>query len=167
MENKRNSSIELLKIIAIIIIIISHSVPFGAYENYTSYLNLNVSTVSIQNLILSIFRHFGSLGNCIFIVCSCYFLIDSEKIKPKKIIKLIVDTTIISILIMIFFKFVLNIDGGFSLASIVKMILPVLFSSYWFITAYIIVYAITPLLNNGIRSLDKKTHYVYVILLCL
>lgn len=165
MKNKRNSSIELLKIIAIIIIIISHSVPFGSYSNYTSFINLNVSTADIQNLLLIIFRYFGSLGNCIFIVCSCYFLINSKKVKLSKIIRLIIDTTIISILIMLFFKFGLNINGGFTPINIVKMILPVIFSSYWFITAYIIVYTITPLLNNGLSLLDKKTHFMYVILL--
>ncbi len=163
MSKTRNSSVELLKIIAIVIIIISHSVPFGSFSNYHAYINLNLSSTNIQKLILTMFRYLGSIGNCIFIICSSYYLLESKRIKIGKIINLIINATVISSIIMIFYRYVLNIDNIFSSKELIKMVLPVLFSSYWFITVYICVYAITPLLNNAISLLTKKQHLIYTI----
>ena len=75
---KRNSSIELLKVFAIIIIIISHSVPYGAsYSNYDGFIDINVASSNINVVLLAIIRYFGQIGNAIFIICSSWFLVDS------------------------------------------------------------------------------------------
>ena len=162
MKSIRNSSIELLKIIAIVLIIISHSVPYGTYSNYSSFINLNICSNNFQNIILTFMRYFGSIGNCIFIICSCWFLTNKDKINKNKIIKLFLEATIISILIMLFFTFVLKINYAFDSKELLKMVFPLFFSSYWFITCYLLFYFISPLLNIIIKNISRKKHLLYL-----
>ena len=68
---KRNSGIELLKIIAIILIVISHVVQTLTSENqfisYNDYvLDITNATKSFQKMILIYLSHFGVLGNSLF-----------------------------------------------------------------------------------------------------
>lgn len=70
-KHMRNSGIELLKLFAIFLIVISHVTQTLTSENtYISYnayvLNIVHATTNIQYLILVFFRHFGALGNSIF-----------------------------------------------------------------------------------------------------
>ena len=74
-KNKsRNSGIEILKIIAIILIVISH-VTQTLYSNNPIFSNeyvleVRYSSKNIQHLILAWFSTFGAHGNLIFFVSS-------------------------------------------------------------------------------------------------
>lgn len=70
--SRRNSSIELLKIVGIILIVISHVVQTlhsnNDYVIENDYiLDISTATTNIQQLILTILRYSGSLGNSIFL----------------------------------------------------------------------------------------------------
>ena len=87
--NMRDSGIELLKVIAILLIVISHVVQTLSSENpligYSDYiLDLSCATKEMQLVILMIMRHFGALGNSIFFICSTWFLLDSKIVSVKK-----------------------------------------------------------------------------------
>lgn len=116
--NKRESGIELLKIIAIFMIVISHVVSSLNKINIGGNVifNLEKSTTDVNTFILICMRYFGALGNLIFIIASSYFLVDSKKDYKKKIIQLIADVFIISILIMIISLCMgINISKGYIL----------------------------------------------------
>lgn len=153
-SKRRNSSIELLRIIAIILIIFSHAVPYGNFNNYVGFIDLNNVSTDINNLILVFFRHVGNIGNCIFIICSSYFLLDSKKVNKKKILRLVIDSFIISVtifaLILIFGNY------NMSLKEIIKSFFPITFNVNWFLTCYILFYMIHPFINNAIEKLDKR-----------
>jgi len=99
MGKERNSSVELLKILAIIIIVINH---VTMSINRVPEIGINVGTASddISNVLLTIFRHFGAVGNAIFMVCSSWFLIDNNTVNGKKVSRLIVEVWVISIAIL-------------------------------------------------------------------
>ena len=70
--NRRNSSIELLKVVGIILIVISHVVQTlhsnNDYVLANDYiLDISMATRNIQQLILTILRYSGALGNSIFL----------------------------------------------------------------------------------------------------
>ena len=78
----RDSGVELLKIIAVILIVISHVVLTLITENeyipYSDYLlDCTHATTNVTVLLLAVMRHFGALGNWIFFVASAWFLLDS------------------------------------------------------------------------------------------
>ena len=81
---KRNSSIELLKIIAIILIIIQHSCPVYGNVSGGGYINIKYATTNIQQLIISILSCLGEIGNIIFIMCSSWFLLEKKFLNISK-----------------------------------------------------------------------------------
>lgn len=98
----RNSAIELLKVIAVLAIICSHSViPPARKLDYVQFINLKMTTSDIKFFISALFICLGQWGNAVFIVCSAWFLLDSKKVKWKKAINMIMDTFVISSIICI------------------------------------------------------------------
>lgn len=65
-------------------IVLSHSVPLWSIEIQEGLIDLNLASLDIQNIVLLIFRYVGQIGNVIFIICSSYFLLESEKANAKK-----------------------------------------------------------------------------------
>jgi hypothetical protein len=153
-SQKRNSRIEILKLISIILIILSHSVPYGTVNEYVGKINLNLATTDIKNLILVMMKYGGQIGNAVFIICSSWFLIDNTKIKVKKIFNIIADAIILSISIWILFL----IFGNYciSIKETIKIFFPITFKNNWFVTCYCLFYIIHPALNLIINKLSQK-----------
>ena len=104
MVNKqRNSNIELLKIIAMIMIVFSHGMPDGDTEMIRSAINLGTATTNVQYFVIGLIHNMGQIGNDIFIVCSAWFLLDSNATKVKKIASMIGDCFAISVIMVLFF----------------------------------------------------------------
>lgn len=85
----RNSSIELLKIIGMMLIVLCHSVPFYGKADALNYVDLTLVTKNISEFIFIVFRNIGQIGNIIFVMCSAYFLVNSNATKTKKILYII------------------------------------------------------------------------------
>ena len=134
-SNQRNSSMELLRIIAIILICLSH-----AYQTSQKFFDYSINDLRW----FSIIGYTGQIGNMIFVFCSAYFLCSDNCIKLKKIAKLLLDSMTISIIICLIF---LITGAELSAEIIVKQFLPDLFFNNWFIPTYLILYILHPLLN--------------------
>ncbi len=153
-RKQRNSSIELMKIIALFFVVLCHSLPLYKIEGIqelTGYLDLSRSTISLQQLLLIVFSHLGQVGNALFIVPSAYFLLDNDEVKKEKVIQYILDTFIASIVYLVI---ILLSHGMISIKLLISSIFPITFNFYWFITCYILLYLIHPWLNTTIE--DKK-----------
>ena len=93
-NKERNTNIEALKLLAILIllIIISHIVQtLTDNPNVTKTFWVWNATEDVTTIILCIIRGFGALGNSIFFICSAYFLLNSKKSNKKKIIYMIIE----------------------------------------------------------------------------
>lgn len=146
---KRQSNFELLRILAIVSVVVSHiswhgfSTPSHAY----SYIDGIVNRVILQCL------NIGSLGVDIFIMISGFFLIKSSKgIDLKKIMNLIAIVWFYSV--MIYLILGPGISGGWS--EILHAILPITYGSNWFVTVYIITYLLSPYINKSLMFCDEK-----------
>lgn len=151
---QRQSNFEFLRILAIIMIIFHHIAVHGNFSNpdVTSYLFIVLMQMG------------GKIGVNIFILISGYFLIKSEKIKIKKILKLWGQMFFYSLLIYIIFCVLGLIE--FEINSFTNALLPVLNETWWFATLYFILYLISPFLNMILRKIDKRI-YSKIILLIL
>ena len=157
--SRRNSSIELLKIVGIILIVISHVVQTlhsnNDYVIENDYiLDISTATTSIQQLILTILRYSGSLGNSIFFICSAWFLLDNDKVDKKKILHMLMNVWVISITILIAVYIIRG--GNLQIKLIIKQILPTTFENNWYITCYLLFYPLHPFLNRLIKSMEQK-----------
>lgn len=157
-KNSRNSSIELIKIIAMGLIVLSHVTQTLYSENihFSGDYAINVShaTTSISNLVLAWISASGVQGNDIFFICSAWFLIDSNSINFKKIFHMLADVWIINVTILIVFK----IGAWYQLPiqDIIKSIFPTTFDLNWYVTCYIMFYLIHLPLNFVIKSCTQK-----------
>lgn len=156
----RDSGVELLKIIAIILIVISHVVltltTEYEYISYSDYLlDCTHATTNITILLLAVMRHFGALGNWIFFVASAWFLLDSAKASGKKIMEMLLDIWVISVLIL---GMTLLIRGEVSDKLFVFSLFPTLFANNWYLTCYLLFYPIHPYLNRLISAMTQKEH---------
>lgn len=157
----RNSSIELLKIFGLIVIVLGHVVQtigtvFNEYVPFSDYyVNLRVATDQPQYLILSMLRYCGGFGNTLFFVCSAWFFLDNNRVVKKRIFTLIMDIWMVSVLILVI---VLALGHRKLINSLVLMsIFPTTFENNWYLSCYLIFYAIHPLLNKIITSLSQKS----------
>lgn len=161
MENKkeRNSSIELLKIIAMFMIVISHlAQSYGTLHTNLPvtqeyFYDLKIASVNINNIIMILLRSLGAIGNDIFFICTAWFLVDSKKSNKKKVIEMLLDVWAINIAFLLILK-----NGGVNVGKKdeIKAILPNTFALNWYITCYVIFYIIHPYLNKMIERLEKK-----------
>lgn len=90
----------------------------------------------------------------IFFICSAWFLLESKKINPKKILYIIANVWVINILVLIIFKIIGLYE--IPISSILKCLLPTTFDLNWYITYYLLFYCIHLGLNKIINSLTKK-----------
>lgn len=154
----RRSGIELLKIIAIFMIVVYHvtqtlsSVNINYVSDYV--INVKQATTSIQQLVLSFFSFAGAQGNFIFFTCSAWFLLESKKTNAKKIFAILADVWVISVIFLVG----IGVIGGYSVTfkEILQSLLPSTFANNWYITAYILFYAIHVGLNWIIEKLTQK-----------
>ena len=157
-ENVRNSSLELLRIICMLLIIAHHYSVHGGYEELTS------ASLPGGGIFIQILSMYGKLSCTIFILISAYFLVDTPKIRYKKIIPLVAEMFFYSIAIMIIMyslKLVpINMEN--TLASL----LPIIFGN-WFVVYYILLYLLLPYINPWLQSMDKQQYTRFLITLLI
>jgi|GEM_PF-358711 len=154
-KKQRNSNVELLKIIAMLMIVFAHQVDSFSYSGVGGEIvfNLLEPTTDARFLLLDFISPLGLFGDVIFIACSAFFLIDSNRISVKKIVLLIV-TEIFVMWCEIVVK--ASIGDAITTRQILDAVFPTILQVNWFIGYYIVFYLLHPLFNYVIRKLDKK-----------
>lgn len=150
LNNQRKSGLELLRIIGMLLIVMSHT--YGIFR----IQELGQEKYFIYYFLIT----FGSIGNLIYIFISNYYLTleENNTVKNKKIWSLLIDQFIICILtILLSYLF----GGAYKWTEIVRQVLSPAYGTYWFITAYILYYILHPALNIIIKALDYKTYCIY------
>lgn len=151
---QRNSSIEILKILAIIMVVVSHSMPDGDTSVYSGAIDINTVTTNIHLILAGYMKNMGQIGNNIFFACSTWFLLDSSKVKIGKITNMIGDCFFISVSMLGVFTL---LGYEFPIMYLIEQFFPVTFANCWFVTCYLLLYAIHPILNNTIKGMKKES----------
>lgn len=152
MSNKRNSNIEILRILLMLLIIMHHCIING--YGLQDQLKTGSSTSVGYSCFLIFLNAFAVIGVNVFFIISGYF---SIKFSLKKLIRLVIDLYLYAdILILIS---VLTGMEKMSLSVVKNLLLP--FYKYWFIWVYLLLMIISPILNAGIEAL-KKRHAVII-----
>ena len=150
---KRHSGIDLLRIIAILLICFFHA-------NQTIRGMVDFPTYSLSNFISITMNSFGTFGNILFVICSSFFLVDKSKTRAEKAINILLDSSIISIIVLCGF---LISKEPLTLQTIIHQVFPDVFGMNWFVPCYVIFYLLSPILIIGLKQLPKKVHFGFVI----
>ena len=151
---KRNLNIELLRIISIIMIVISHYTVHKGIPNSSLPLGINRFFLEIFTL--------GNIGTIIFVLITGYYLSQKKEFNLNKLIKLYFQIFFYSIVIYLLLV-VLKLEP-FSIKNLLKALLPITSNQYWFATVYIILYLFYPFLNKFLNSINRQEHLEFLIL---
>lgn len=149
-HKNRLSGIELLRIIAMVMIVAHHfalHTPWGT--------NAPASTEYIINILAS----FGKTGVAIFFMITGYFLATQKKYNISKIWNIVCPTwfyslTIFAIMVVIGLygaKIAYPLNDGET-----QSFFPLLSGKYWFIGQYVIVFLLSPFLKKGLDAINEK-----------
>ena len=153
----RKSNIELLRILSMILIVMSHCDDrFGLADLYSTGLGIN-------KVITDWLDAGGQIGVGCFLLISGYFMIE-QTVTLKKVLKIAGQVWFYTVGIFVVWLVASLIFGnaGLSFGKIAKeavlAFFPITFSEYWFVTAYIILMVLSPFCNKLIFALDKKEY---------
>ncbi len=157
-EKIRNSSVELFRIISMLIIIAHHYVVnSGLLEviNESNHLEEN-------DIFLFLFGWGGKTGINCFILVTGYYMCTS-KITLKKYIKLLSERYFYAI--VFFFIFLVTGYMTFSIKDFLKVLIPFFNISDGFVSCFLLFYLLIPFLNKLIKVLNEKEHAILLLIL--
>lgn len=155
-EVPRQSNIELLRIIAMLMIVAHH---FAVHGNF----NFSTETVSVNRLWIQFFHYGGKIGVDIFVLISGYFLVNA-KFKLNKLMKLWIQMFTYSVLFYLIFA----MRGGrmnFDVVGFVRCLFPITYSHWWFASAYFMLYLFLPYINRFLHTLEQESYQRLLVLM--
>lgn len=148
-KKQRQSNIELLRIITMVMIVAHH---FSVHGDF----NFPINTISVNRLWIQFIQIGGKIGVDVFVLISGYFLITSTSIKWNRVIKIWLQIFTYSVLI-----YVVLVSLGiqpFGIKDLIKCLFPVTFSQWWFASAYFVLYLFSPYINRALKAFDQRTY---------
>lgn len=161
MKAKRQANFELLRIVAMMMIIVLH------YLNKGDLLAAYTTDRSAVNCAAHLTEAFCIVAVNCYVLLGGYFLVESVW-KPGRVVSLAAQILFYSVLIPV----VLICAGVVSAQELsvydwLGFVLPVETEHYWFATAYLVMYAFAPFLAEGVRRVEKRTLQIVIGILVL
>lgn len=150
----RQSNFELMRIVSMFMIVVWHFIYNTGF--------METTTGSLHFLLVFIWFIFIVHVNS-FIILTGYFQCD-KKIKVRKLIELNNSAWFYKVLFLIIFLVfgIVELNN----VEIMKLASPItLFNQYWFLSIYILLYMLSPFLNNLVNVLTKQQYHKMLIIL--
>lgn len=147
----RNSNFEYLRIVAMLMVILSH---FFVHSGFTIHEGNLLKDVLINSLKI------GEIGVACFVLISGYFLIDLQ-FDIRKLFKLVFQMWFYGVFILLF----AHIAGTSAITSkyFWGSVLP-FYSLNWFAKAYLLLYMLFPIINHVLKRTSKKNLEKFIII---
>lgn len=140
----RNSSLEVLRIIAMLFIVLSHACNHSDFDCSQAGMSLNKLFIQWGCL--------GHIGSGIFMLITGYFMCNREN-SYKPIIRLWLQVWFYSLLLFVICRF--GFQVSYSTYELFTVFLPAIFQEYWFFTVYIVIYMLRPYINIFLEHADR------------
>lgn len=158
-RSQRNANIELLRILSMLMVTMLHAL------GKSDLLRPMEPSLSANGWIAWIFETLSIGAVNIFMLITGYFLVDS-RFKPRRFVSLIMQTVFYSAgAFLVFFALGLLSAEERDIYHVLQYLLPVHMDVFWFITAYITLYMVIPLISAGLKALSAKQ--LGTVILCL
>lgn len=143
-QGNRDLRLDFLKILAMFGIVFIHVVNFGGAFTVTA-------EHPVQSILLLIMFSLGYAMTNVFVIVSAWMLSERE-IRPKKAIRLTIKATVYASVIY----GVLCLTGviDFRVMDALRNVFAIITRQYWFLTAYVVMYLLSPYLNRLLGSLE-------------
>lgn len=153
-EKKRMANIELLRIVAMMMVVVLHYLGKGKLlpeltgtMDATGYVAWGLEALSI-------------VAVNTYMLISGYFLVES-KFKCSRVLGLVFQGLFYSLLVPVcLVLFGVLEPGNITLYQLLYYVFPTQMEHYWFLTAYVVMYLFSPLLSLAVHHMDKRQHQV-------
>lgn len=158
MNKQRNVSIDLLRIFAMLMIVIWHSTNHGSLATLSNKFDcFNIWVHMLQSL--------TCVAVDVYVLISGYFLC-TQAFSFSRLVKIWIQVFFYSILLLLFCLIFDIADLG--ITDVPYFLLPISYRTNWFVTSYIGLCLLSPILNKLINSINKKQHFgIVCFLLCV
>ena len=150
----RNSSIELLRILAMAMIVLSHICVHSGFDRL--YAPLSVNRLFLQ------FGVLGNLGVVLFLLISGYF---RSAFRTQAVSRLLGQVWFYSIGLFLICRFVFGCV--YSPEMLWQVFLPTIYNEYWFFTAYLLFFLLSPFVNAMLDNLTRNQHRILLVVMAL
>lgn len=159
MKTKRQANFELLRIVAMLMIIVLH------YLNKGELLTAYTSDRTGVNYAAHLTEAFCIMAVNCYVLLSGYFLAESAW-KPGRVVSLAGQILFYSLLIPVVLTALGVVPAGeLSVYDWLNYVLPIETEHYWFATAYLVMYVFAPFLAAGAKKLEKRTLQIVLAVL--
>lgn len=154
-ENNRNSNIELLRIISMLMIVGYHLAYYGVWKE-----QIWMEGAELNRWVICMLFPGGQVGVAAFFIISGYFLVDKVAISLKRIICELFFYGALSTAIMICYLLIQRKTFGMArlelINTIVHFLIDPYLSTWWFPTTYIVLLLMAPVINSVLRRLNSR-----------
>ena len=147
---KRNANMELLRIISMLMVVVLHALgkgeslgdmAFGCGANPVIAWILEMLCISAVN---------------IFMLISGYFLCES-KFRLGRLLDIVFQVVFYSVAVLVVFKLLgIGEVANYGIYEYLICCLPIHMDEYWFLTSYVAIYLMLPLIQKAVHAMTKK-----------
>ncbi len=158
---KRIVSVELLRIISMMMVVMLHYLSKG------NFLQPLTGEFGTNSYIAWFLEAFCIVAVNVYMLISGYFLVESS-FKLGRLGELVCQVMFYSVCVPVVL-IVLGVIpvGELGIYRLAQYVLPIHMEQYWFATAYVLMYLFAPLLASAARSMEKKQLQITIVLLLL
>lgn len=146
---------ELLRIISMVMIVTLHFLGFGGILS-------RLQTGDPKYYLANIIEYACIIAVNLYVMITGYFCIN-KKIRPKKILYLEIE--MIFYLVFIYCCAIVNGIEKFEVEKFIKNFFPYITKQYWFLTAYMSLYLMIPIVNKIVSNIEKKEYKYFLIII--
>ncbi len=157
----RQSNIELLRVLAMVLIVMHHYVTHGT----TNFVYLD-PPLSVQNVFALFLGAFGRPAVGIFVLICGYFSIKSE-FKLPRFVSLVAQVFSYSVVLLLVAKFILPGGSAIGRDDVLASIFPTSYGTYWFFTSYAVLLLLSPYINKLLLKLTQQQHKALILLVAV
>ena len=155
-KKARQANIELLRIIAMLMVVILHYLSKGQ-----AIVSMAENT-GVLNLCLWFLEALCIVTINLYVLISGYFLVEATW-KFSRLISLWFQVMFYSLGVpVVCLALGLGEVEQWGLYDWINVLFPVQMEHYWFITAYVVLYLFVPVLSAGVKKMTKKQHQLVV-----
>ncbi len=156
-KSKRLANIELLRILAMLMVVMLHYLGKG---ELLPTITTDMGTTAYVAWIL---ESLSIVAVNVYVLISGYFLVESE-FKPGKIARLVLQVLFYTVVITAL-SLAFGIIGKEELGiyNLIVQLFPFQMEQYWFMTSYLVLYILSPVLAMGVKAMSKKQLQIVVI----
>lgn len=149
-EGKRNTNMDILRMISMLMVTMLHALT------KSDLLPFMGNEVSANGWVAWVLEALSVPAVDIFMLISGYFLI-SSKFKTGRMVEIVLQTLFYSAGAFILFLLLGKVSpASMNIYDFFQYFLPIHMETYWFISAYVIIYLLLPLITSGVHAMTEK-----------